>query len=98
MRSSDLTTDVFAATPNGWFHLVVNFIAPNTIRLYHNRTMVGHKNFFSHHHNVGDGRIIIGRQYTDTDGLYTSIQIDELRFFNRTLTEAQILMLSQLPN
>ena len=62
-----------------------------------NGTMVGQPQFFSHHHNVGDGRIIIGRQYTGNDGIYASIEIDELRFFNRTLTEAQITMLSQLP-
>ena len=43
---------------------------------------------FSNHHNVGDGRIIIGRRYTDNDGAYGSIEIDELRFFNRTLTES----------
>ena len=60
--------------------------------------MVGHPTSFSNHHNVGDGRIIIGRRYTDNDGAYGSIEIDELRFFNRTLTEAQIIMFSQLPN
>ena len=45
-----------------------------------------------------DGRIVIGRLYTNSDQAYSSVEIDELRFFNQTLSEAQITMLSQLPD
>ena len=45
-----------------------------------------------------DGRIVIGRLYTNSDQAYSSVEIDELRFFNQSLSEAQITMLSQLPN
>ena len=41
-------------------------------------------------YSAGDGRIVVGRWYTDKDDLYVSMQIDELLFFNRTLTPAEI--------
>ena len=42
-----------------------------------------------------NGTIVIGRTLTDLDNYYTSIQVDELLFYNRTLTDPEITMLSQ---
>ena len=39
---------------------------------------------------AGDGRVVIGRQYTDRDERYTSVLVDELTFWNRTLTLQEI--------
>ena len=44
--------------------------------------------------NPGDGRIVIGRRYSGLDEAYSSVQVDELLFFNQTLTEEEIIMLS----
>ena len=35
-------------------------------------------------------KIIIGRGYTEIDNVYTSMEIDELLFFNHTLTTQEI--------
>ena len=43
---------------------------------------------------AGDGRIVVGRWFTDQDKWYTSIQIDELIFFNRFLSSDEIAALA----
>ena len=43
----------------------------------------------------GDGRIVIGKNYTVGRGGYTSVKVDELYFFNELLPESKIRMLSQ---
>ena len=42
-----------------------------------------------------NGTIVIGRLFTDFDEYYASVQVDELLFYNRTLTEPENSMLSQ---
>ena len=45
-------------------------------------------------YSAGDGRIVVGRYYTNQDRYYASVQVDELLFFNQTLTAAEIEALS----
>ena len=40
-----------------------------------------------------DRRIVIGRLSTDVDDHYTTLEMDELLFFNQPLTDAEIRML-----
>ena len=84
--------------PSGWFHLFFNVMG-SSLKVYFNATMVAQQrldNFTGF--TVGEGRVVIGRRKTDLDLRYTSIQVDELRFFNKYVFESQIIMLSQLPN
>ena len=37
-----------------------------------------------------DGRIVVGRYYTNYDGYYASVQVDELIYFNSVLTSAEV--------
>ena len=37
-------------------------------------------------YSPGEGRIVVGRLYTDKDQNYTSVQVDELIYFNAALT------------
>ena len=39
---------------------------------------------------AGDGRIVVGRAYTDRDLLHASVQVDELTFFNKALSSTEI--------
>ena len=41
-----------------------------------------------------DRRIVVGRFSTDFDYSYTSLQMNELMFFNRPLTQAEIKMMN----
>ena len=38
---------------------------------------------------TGDGRIVLGRGYTDQDQDYASVMIDELIYFNKALTDEE---------
>ena len=49
----------------------------------------------THHQTARDGRIVIGRSYSDESLGYSSFTMDELLFFNWVLTEAEIQMLSK---
>ena len=44
-------------------------------------------------HAQGNGRIVIGRFLTEEDHSYTTVEIDELLFFNSILTPGQITTL-----
>ena len=41
-------------------------------------------------YSAGDGRIVLGRYYTDSDEYYTSAMVDELVFFNQALSNDDI--------
>ena len=88
----------FDTKPSGWFHVVLNVIGPdNGIRIYHDGIEVA-SDTTTHgdpKHN-GDRRIVIGRYHAKSEGTYSSLQVDELLFFNQMLTDDEITMLSQL--
>ena len=80
--------------PTGWTHIVLNYIGPNNeegIRIYENGIQTGSDDTQSAHaYQPGEGRVVIGRQYTDVDAAYASVDIDELLFFNETLSDQDI--------
>ena len=51
------------------------------------------KNDPSYTPSSGDGRIVVGRTLTNSYERYTSIQIDELIYFNQGLTTEEIIQL-----
>ena len=91
--------------PSGWFHIVLNFIQTGAdetnfghkITVFHDGEEVITAMFegFGRSTGVGDGRIVIGCSSTVSDDEYISAEVDELYFFNHTLTENEISMLSQ---
>ena len=80
--------------PSGWTYVVLNYIGPNSgegIRIYMDGSEVGSdtsKRVWSG--STGDGRVVIGRYYTDQDKEYSSVHIDELIYFNNSLTNEEI--------
>ena len=85
--------------PNGWIHIVANFIGPNDgqgIRLYYDGAEVaGDTTKTAVTKSIGDGRIVVGRYYTDRDEKYSSLLLDECIIFNNSLSISDIQMLSQ---
>ena len=45
-------------------------------------------------YSAGDGRIVVGRIFTDHDYYYTSLEVDELIFFNSALVLDEIVALA----
>ena len=86
---------------NEWFHSVINFIGPNIGQGY-----IVYVDGIKHGCSgsgqftpgvINNGRIAVGRQFIQNNKLiaYTSFAVDELLFFNQTLNETEIRMLSQ---
>ena len=73
---------------------MLNYIGPNEgegIRGYMNGVEVAndkHKDGGSR--SAGDGRIVVGRGPTDSNSHYTSVQVDEMMYFNAALTTDHI--------
>ena len=40
--------------------------------------------------SAGDGRIVVGKRYTDKDQDYASVQVDELIYFNASLISDEV--------
>ena len=84
---------------NEWVHGVLNFLGPydeEGISIYQNGIHVGNHTIITQSSTTEpNGRIVIGRAVTEVNGFYGSVQVDELLFFNKSLTETEIRMLSQ---
>ena len=84
---------------SGWIHVVLNYIGPSDgegIRVYYNGMEVANATTKSEFHrpiSSGDGRIVVGREVTNLDGSYASMEIDELIFFNNALSTTNIKLL-----
>ena len=80
--------------PSGWTHYVMNYIGPNEgegSRLHLNGAEVGSDTTkAAASPSAGNGRIVVGRLYTNSDEHYANVQVDELIFFNQTLSPSDI--------
>ena len=89
----------FITKPSGWIHVVLNFIGPNEgegIRIYHDGVQAGSKTTIGgKSKNNGNRRIVIGRNFAGSPDIHSSVQVDELLFFNEVLTDDEITMLSR---
>ena len=72
----------------------MNYIGPNNgegSRIYYDGAEVARdteKDVWSH--PAADGRIVVRRWYIDNDSDYSSVQVDELIYFNASLTSADV--------
>ena len=80
--------------PCGWTHIVLNyfnFSDDEGITVYFNgRKVASDTSKADGSQSPGDGRIVVGRKYTDRNQDYASVQVDELIFFNNSLTLEEI--------
>ena len=91
---------IFTDPLSDWTHVVLNYIGPEDpqgIEIYYDGVHSRRAAIGSAASSLpGDGRIVIGRRYTDGDYDYASVQLDELMFFNTALMDSEISMLSQI--
>ena len=80
-----------------WTHVVLNYLGSNEgIQIFFDEELKESdttKALFTE--SAADGRIVVGRRYTDRNRLYGSIELDELIFFNQALTVDDIETLHQ---
>ena len=82
----------------GWFHLALVFYVPeHGFTLYRDEdswtaTILANKSFISN----SSGVVILDRLYEDRDRNYGSLSIDELTFWNRQLSKAEVAKLRNM--
>ena len=86
--------ETYLSNPSEWTHIVLNYLGPNIgkgIRVYldgSDRTLGTFMT--SAQVPAGDGRIVLGRLYTNGAESYSSVQVDELIFFNQALAPSAV--------
>ena len=77
---------------------MLNVTAPQPeqgFRVYHNGNLAANvTRILRSRATAQDGKIVIGRSFSDTNSLYTSLEIDELIFINRAVNDDEIRMMS----
>ena len=77
-----------------WTHVVLNYFGPNNgqrIQVYFDGVETARDaTKVSKTFSGGDGKVVLGRQKTDSDEGYASADMDELLFFNTKLSNAQV--------
>ena len=93
----------FVATSSprtGWTHFVLNYLGPNDgegIMIFNDGVNVTSDTTKGGALlSAGDGRIVVGRTYTNRDEEYASVRMDKLLFFNQTLSTTDIIALNNL--
>ena len=85
---------------SGWFLSVYNFIGPNDgqgTELFIDGTLVGRDSTrHGGRFNDGDGTVVVGRMYTDNGKWYGSFNMDELVFFDRTLSAEEARLIYEM--
>ena len=74
---------------------MLNYKGPNNgegITLYINRAEVKSDTtkYTGLSYSPGDGRIVVGRRFTQDDGYYITAEVDELIYFNAALTDDHV--------
>ena len=79
---------------NDWFHVVINYFGPNNgqgFKTYFDGNLrITDNTKWQHNTSPSNGKIVIGKFFADIDHYYTSMDVDELLFFNHTLTTQEI--------
>ena len=76
--------------PTGWNHIMLNYIANGINGFLNGREVECTVGKNDYPYPPGDGRIVVGRFLTDSDSRYTSVQVDELTYFNKALSDGEI--------
>ena len=87
-------------TSQQWTHIVLNYNGPDNgegAEVYFNAVHNGRDDSkVSKTFSPGDGRVVVGRQRTDGDERYASVDVDELLFFNYKLSNLQITQINNM--
>ena len=75
-----------------WIHLVLNYISPSErFQVFKDGALVpGQPTKIGYGRAPGDGRLVLGRRYPNSD-YYSSLDLDEVVFFNRKLTASEVI-------
>ena len=76
---------------------MLNFIGPNSgegIQAFRDGALISrHQSGSDGDQTIGDGRVVVGRKYPNTNKNYAHVEMDELIFFNQALLEEEVMEL-----
>ena len=85
------------STPAEWTHVVLNYIGPSNdegIRIYYDGAEVASDSTNeTASHSAVDGRIVVGRAFTNLNDYYASVMVDELIYFNAVLKSDDVQLI-----
>ena len=93
VRLPDGQFSTYHNDPSGWTHVVLNYIGPNNgegIRIYFNEAEVKSDTTKSAVFQIQMEMVGLLLEKHDYDQKYASVQVDELIFFNKNLTDSNI--------
>ena len=79
--------------PTGWVHAVLIYHGEvEGTTLYHDKAKVGSQTslLFAQPMNEGTGIVFIGRRIDWSRSVYSSVYVDELKMYNRQLSQEEI--------
>ena len=94
MYKMEIFYDSSDEVSDSWFYVVINYIGSDRgegFTTYINgRAAMSDRSKNDEFNTAGNGRIVIGRSFTDVNDFYTTMEMEELVIFNRFLTNEQI--------
>ena len=83
---------IVTSLPTGWVHAVLIYHGEvEGTTLYHDKAKVGSQtSLFAQPMNKGTGIVFIGRRIDWSRSLYSSVYVDELKMYNRQLSQDDI--------
>ena len=99
VRSGTVAVQDMSFQFDRWFHLLFVYLGPNTngITIHLNNTFypsttieTSNPNTSATHGYDSTGEVIIGKLHVDKAGDYSNVMVDELTFWNRQLSEAEV--------
>ena len=88
---------IISTVPTEWYHLVFNYIGESpvgggdSVVIYHDGAEVGSStDKVSYSTTAGQGVVVIGKHFVQSEVGFASVMVDELLFFNRHLTEEEV--------
>ena len=73
-----------------WTHVVLNFKGNGIWLFLDGIEKEGTTSKDQGTYSPGDGRIFVGKRYTDLNGSYVSMDVDEVIYFNKALSDEEI--------
>ena len=83
---------VDASVSQTWVHIVMVYHGLNQgMTVYHDSTHIGTTSqILGVGHQRGDGGLVVGKRDKGTGDLYSSVSVDEIKLYNRQLTQEEI--------
>ena len=96
-----LVNSSFYLDRNEWYRITMVYDPASTSgdysgnKIYNDNEMYSIPRIVTRQHRPGIGQIVLGREYTDDNVMYTNVMIDDLKMWNRMLSHEEIINMTE---